>query len=207
MTKELFFVLLLVFTATSNKGVDVSELFNLDTFQCFVRNGAQFSVVQASTDNGNTDPNALQNLKALKNLGLTTDIFMRVCRGKDPVQQVNDMMDQVPTNYYQTVWVYIVTNTQPGCDWSSYTEQTNCAFVNSIMAAIKNRGKNAGVYSSVTDWTYVFKNVNGCPRLSEFPVWYEYNDDTQSFNNFRSFGGWSQPTMKRYSVHYSWCGT
>ena len=28
MTKELFFVLLLVFTATSNKGVDVSELFN-----------------------------------------------------------------------------------------------------------------------------------------------------------------------------------
>lgn len=203
---------LLIFTVllaigSCYKGVDVNELFNLDTFQCFVRNGAQFAVVQASTDMGNTDSNVLQNLKAIKNLGLTTDIFMRVCRGKDPIQQVNDLMDNVPSNYYSNVWVYVTKNTMPGCDWSAYSEASNCAYLNSIMAAIQNRSKTPGVYSSVNDWTYALKNVNGCPAIAKFPLWYEYDDDTQSFNNFRSFGGWSQPSMKRYSVNYSWCGT
>lgn len=197
----------LVCAAVSYKGVDVSDLFNLDTFQCFVRNGAQFAVVEASTDNGNLDPNALQNLKALKNLGLTTDIFMRVCRGKDPVQQVNSLMDSVPTNYYSKVWVYVTKNNQPGCDWSTFSETSNCAYLNSIMMAIQNRSKQPGIYSSVTDWQYAFKNVNACPGVSSNPLWYEYADDTQSFNNFRSFGGWSQPSMKRYSTNYSWCGT
>lgn len=132
---------------------------------------------------------------------------MKVCRGKDPVQQVNDLMDKVPTNYYQKVWVYVTKNTQPGCDWSAYAETTNCAFLNSIMVAIQNRGKQPGIYSSVVDWTYAFKNQNACPGVAQNPLWYEYADDTQSFNNFRSFGGWSQPSMKRYSVNYSWCGT
>lgn len=118
---KILIFLVLIFQVISYKGVDVSQLFNLDTFQCFVRNGAQFAVVRASTDNGNLDPNALQNLKALKNLGLTTDIFMRVCRGKDPVQQVNTLMDSVPTNYYSKVWVYVTKNTQPGCDWSAFS--------------------------------------------------------------------------------------
>ena len=111
----------LIVILSAKKGVDVSELFNLDTFQCFVRNGAQFAVVRASTDNGYIDSNALQNLKALKNLGLTTDIFMRVCRGKDPVQQGNALMDSVPTNYYSNVWIYVTKNTQPSCDWSAYS--------------------------------------------------------------------------------------
>ena len=193
--------------ASALKGVDVSNLFNIDTFQCFVRNGAQFAVVQAFTSGGYVDNNALQNLKNLKNLGLRTDIFMRNCRGRDPVQQVNTMIDSLPGTYYDTVWVYVEKNTNPGCDWSSYMETTNCAYLNSIAQAIKNRGKNVGFYSSVSDWTYAFKNVNGCPSMGQYPIWYEYADDQQSFNNFRTFGGWSQPSMKRYSVNYNWCGT
>lgn len=189
------------------KGVDVAELFNLDTFQCFVRNGAQFAVVQAFTSGGYVDNNALQNLKALKNLGLKTDIFMRSCRGRDPIQQVNTMMDSLPTNYYDTVWIYVERNTNPSCDWAAYTEQTNCAYVNSLAQAIQNRGKNVGFYSSVQDWTYAFKNVNACPGMSKYPIWYQYADDIPSFSNFRSFGGWNQPSMKRYSVNYNWCGT
>lgn len=189
------------------KGVDVSELFNLDTFQCFVRNGAQFAVVQAYTSYGYVDSNALQNLKALKNLGLRTDIFMRSCRSHDAAGQVNDMMDSLPGTYYDTVWVYVEKNSFPSCDWSSYTAESNCAYLNSIAMAIINRGKNVGFYSSVQDWSYTFKNINACPQLSKYPLWYEYGDDLQSFNNFRSFGGWNMPSMKRYSVNYNWCGT
>ena len=103
---------------------------------------------------------------------------MKVCRGKDPIQQVNSMMDNVPSNYYNYVWVYVTQNNQPGCDWSAYSESSNCAFVNSLMAAIKNRSKNPGIFSSVSDWSYAFKNVNACPGASQFPLWYEYSDDT-----------------------------
>ena len=53
--KKLILFLLIVIPLLAYKGVDVSELFNLDTFQCFVRNGAQFAIVQAYTDNGNVD--------------------------------------------------------------------------------------------------------------------------------------------------------
>ena len=150
----------------------MADLFNIDTFQCFVRNGAQFAVVQGFTNGGYVDTNALQNLKNIKNLGLNTDIFMRNCRGRDPVDQVNTMMDSLPENYYDTVWVYVEKDNSPGCDWSSYAETTNCAYLNSIAMAIQNRGKNFGVYSSVSDWTYAFKNVNGCPQMGQYPLWY-----------------------------------
>ena len=205
---SVFVLFCLVFlNVNSLKGVDISELFTLDTMQCFVRNGAQFAIVQAYNSYGSVDTNALQNLKALKNLGLKTDIFMRSCRGNDPVNQVNNMMDSLPTTYYDTVWVNVERNTNPSCDWSSYMADSNCQYLNSMAMAILNRGKNVGFYSSVQDWTYVFKNVNACPQLSKYPVWYEYDDDQQSFNNFRSFGGWNMPSMKRYSSNYNWCGT
>ena len=203
----LLVVCLSVHMGSASKGVDVSDLFNLDTFQCFVRNGAQFAVVEAYTEYGIVNSNALQNLKALKNLGLQTDIFMRNCRSRSPTDQVNNMMDSLPTTYYDTVWVYVQKNDSPSCDWSSYTAETNCAYLNSIAMAILNRGKNVGFFSSVQDWTYAFKNVNACPQLGQYPLWYEYDDQVQSFNNFRSFGGWNMPDMKRYSSHYNWCGT
>lgn len=44
-------VLLSLFAlALSSTGVDISDLYDINTVQCFVRNGAQFAIVQASTD-------------------------------------------------------------------------------------------------------------------------------------------------------------
>lgn len=103
---KVFVLSLLVAVSLCAKGFDVSELFSLDTYQCFVRNGAQFAIVQGMTNYGQVDSNALQNLKSIKNLGLKTDIFMRNCRGRDPVQQVNALIDAIPGYYYDTVWVY-----------------------------------------------------------------------------------------------------
>ena len=116
------------------------------------------------------------------------------------------MMDSLPDTYYDTVWVYVERSKNSSCDWNFYTAASNCIYVNSIAKAIEDRGKKVGFYSSYTDWMSAFKQVVGCP-LSQYPIWYEYADDVPSFSNFRSFGGWNQPSQKRYSTNYNWCGT
>ena len=88
---------------------------------------------------------------------------MRHCRAKDPITQANTMMDSLPTNFYDTVWVYVENNTV-ACDWSSFSASSNCAYLNSLAKAIENRGKRVGFYSSVANWNHAFQqDVNACP--------------------------------------------
>ena len=188
-------------------GFDLSQLFTLDTYQCFVRNGATFGVINAFTETGTLNQYALQNLMELQKLGLNTDISMKTCRGMDPVAQVNKMMDSIPSQYYQKIWVEIVKNPTPGCTWESYSATSNCDYLNQMIQAIDNRGKDAGVYTSVPDWMSIFNDISACPDQSDRPLWYEYADNKQSFENYRSIAAWSQPTMKRYTLNYTWCGT
>ena len=54
---------LLASLALCKTGVDISELYNINTLQCFVRNGAQFAVVQAFTKEGYLDRSVVQTLK------------------------------------------------------------------------------------------------------------------------------------------------
>ena len=160
----------------------------------------------------NFDDDAIPNLKALKNLGLDTDIYIKVCRGKDAKKQTQMILDSIPATYpgtyFRTAWIYVKQNPSPGCDWNSFPDYANCKYIKDMAQVILNNGKEVGIFSSVQDWLLAFRKNSGCSELADdFDVWYEYDDKKPAFDNFRPFGGWIEPSMKRYSVNNTWCGT
>jgi hypothetical protein len=39
------------------------------------------------------------------------------CRGKNGTAQVDEMMNGIPTNLYDTIWIDVETNPSAGCGW------------------------------------------------------------------------------------------
>ena len=37
-------------------------------------------------------------------------------------------------------------------------------------------------------------------------LWYVQNDGVANFDGYQAFGGWTSPSIKRYSVNSSHCG-
>ena len=64
----------------------------------------------------------------MKAAGLQTDTYMFPCRGKNATAQVNEMIDNIPGNLYDRIWIDIETNPSAGCTWSGYTSEQNCKF-------------------------------------------------------------------------------
>lgn len=70
-------------------------------------------------------------------------------------QQVSDFIsalgleEENSTNgLYGTVWLDVETNPSTNCGWSSSDYTGNCNFLNDLVTAFKNKGKQVGIYSS-----------------------------------------------------------
>lgn len=94
-----------VFGAYSANGVDLFAASSVATFSCFKNSGYTFAVIRAFRSSGILDTNAANNLQNAKAAGLSTDIYMFPCRGKDPTSQVNTLISGISTNLYSTVWI------------------------------------------------------------------------------------------------------
>lgn len=117
----------------------------IGSIQCLARQNITFAYVRGNTVDGVLDTNALNTLHTLQDLGIKADVYMLTCRGKDAVAQTNAMMDNLPANLYDKIWVSLLRNPNSGCDWASYSADSNCQFLRELVAAVKNRGKDVGI--------------------------------------------------------------
>ena len=81
----------------------------------------------------------------------------------------------------------------------------NFAFFRELIAECERLSLSYGVYTSVVQWNALFGNA----RLSnahKIPLWYPHYDGIPDFNDFRSFGGWTKPTIKQFSDQGRKCG-
>jgi GH25 family lysozyme M1 (1,4-beta-N-acetylmuramidase) len=74
------------------------------------------------------------------------------CRGKAASTQVAEMMNAISASLYGKVWLDIETNPSTGCSWSGHDAASNCNFMTELANAIKAKGKNVGIYSSMYMW-------------------------------------------------------
>lgn len=168
--------------------------------------GYEFAIIRGFCSYGAPDHNAVQGLKNAKAAGLSTDIYMFPCRGKNAKAQVDEMFAAIDHTLYGTVWIDVETNPSSGCSWSGHDATSNCQFVVDLVNEIKAKGKNPGIYGSKYMWQSIFGSATACHNVGGQPLWYAHYDGKASFADFGAFGGWTKPHMKQYQGDTTLCG-
>jgi hypothetical protein len=70
-------------------GIDIANPTSAATFTCLKNQGNTFAIVRAYRSTGTLDPNGNSNLQNARTAGLSTDVYMFPCRGKNATTQVN----------------------------------------------------------------------------------------------------------------------
>jgi GH25 family lysozyme M1 (1,4-beta-N-acetylmuramidase) len=205
MLKALFLAALLV-SVLAVKGVDISQPFSTSTFSCMKNNGVTFVIPRAYCSFGGVDSHAVSNLQNAHSAGLSTDVYMFPCRGKNATSQVSELFSHVTPSLYSRVWIDVETNPSSGCSWSGHSAASNCDFVTEVAKAIASHSKTAGIYASRYMWESIMGSQKACAGLSSHPLWYAHYDKNPSFSDFVAFGGWTHPYMKQYIGDTTLCG-
>lgn len=89
--KEYLLLLIAIVTVNSAKVVDLFGKFN--NFTCLAQLGYTHSIVRAYHSYGAIDTDASSLVQRSNNAGLTTDVYMFPCRGKNASLQANQLVD------------------------------------------------------------------------------------------------------------------
>jgi hypothetical protein len=91
MSKLFSYLIIALFISqtVSVNGVDIANPISASAFTCLKNAGNTFAIVRAYRSTGSLDPNANNNLNNARAAGLTTDVYMFPCRGKNATTQVN----------------------------------------------------------------------------------------------------------------------
>ncbi len=174
---QLLISLLLFLAVESALGIDISQPATTSQFACFKEKGVKLAIVRGFRSYGALDPNAAQTLKNARSQGLTTDIYMFPCRGKTAQSQVDAMFSGIDHSLYNKVWLDIETNPSSGCSWKSFSPQSNCDYIGSLIKAIRAKGKNVGLYASLHMWTEIMGSKSSCTSFTSYPLWYAHYDN------------------------------
>lgn len=191
----------------SANGIDLFAASSVATFTCFKNSGYSFAIIRAFRSSGILDTNAANNIQNARAAGLSTEIYMFPCRGKDPTSQVNTLISGISTNLYSTVWIDVETNPSSGCSWSGYSASSNCDFLMALINGLASHGKTVGVYSSLSMWQTIFGSSSACTTAAKAPLWYAHYDNVQAFSDFKAFSGWTTPKMKQFAGDVTVCST
>lgn len=92
MHKNFIFLLFLLITVTFSANViDLAGRFS--NYTCLKSNGYDRTIIRAYHSYGAIDLDAPNNIKLSNAAGLSTDVYMFPCRGKNATTQSNELVD------------------------------------------------------------------------------------------------------------------
>lgn len=179
-------------------GIDVSQPTNV--FSCLKSSGYSFAIVRGYQSNGVVDPNAKSNIANARNAGFQyVDVYAFPCVPcGNAAGQATTLVNALKGSNYGTIWMDVESYA-----WSS-SLSSNQSFITSYVNAVKGAGRSVGIYSSYYNWQSIVGL--GWTGVSSLPLWYAHYDNSPSFSDFQSFGGWSKPSMKQYAGDKTVCG-
>lgn len=216
--KYLLLATLLFSPALAVKVFDLAGVFG--NYPCMKQAGFEHSIIRAYHSYGAIDVDAPENIRQSNQAGLSTDVYMFPCRGKNATIQVNELIvylnkiaDFRNTSSmfdYQagTIWLDIETNPSTGCSWGQGTPDSNCQFTRDLIGAIEANGRAVGVYASGYMWNQIYGGKEQCAVFGAYPLWYAHYDGKEDFGDWEAnkFGGWSRPTIKQFAGDSPECG-
>eukprot|EP01129_Flabellula_baltica_P017318 TRINITY_DN9566_c0_g1_i1.p1 TRINITY_DN9566_c0_g1~~TRINITY_DN9566_c0_g1_i1.p1 ORF type:complete len:220 (-),score=52.09 TRINITY_DN9566_c0_g1_i1:17-655(-) len=193
-------VLLLVQLGESTYGVDVSQLVSQSQFECLRGRGFNFAIPRGYQSGGRVDPNVVANIRNAKAAGMAhVDVYLFPCvKCGNPEGQVRALMDHIRGEPYGMVWLDVERYA-----WTS-SLTTNRNFITAMANEVIRNGKAVGIYTNYYNWQEIVGL--GWTGVSQHPLWYAHYDGVPNYNDFRSFGGWSKPSIKQYVGDASECG-
>jgi len=60
-------------------------------------------------------------------------------------------MNRVHNDLFNTVWIEVMRNLNPGCMWAS-DAVSNCQFIAEIAKIIGSKDKHIGIFSDIESW-------------------------------------------------------
>ena len=195
-------VMAVLAVARAAVGVDISQAVSVSSFQC-IRNAGygSFAIPRVYQSVGRVDPNGAQTVKNAWAAGVAhVDGYIFPCpkcgNGYGQVQAAVQNLRNAGANIGM-LWLDI--------EGSQYwmDQASNRNFFASMVSGGQAAGVRLGVYTSASQWNPIMGSYTGG---SGFPLWYAHYDNSPSFNDFRSFGGWSKPAMKQYVGDTTVCG-
>ena len=197
----MFFILLFAF-AFAKKGIDYSTLVSTSKLDCFINDGYTFAIPRCWRSVGSMDSNCVQNVKNAHSAGMSrVDTYFFPCYSCGNVAgQVSTFWSKVVSNKmdFTRLWFDIEGS------WSS-SYSTNQKFYEAMVNKATSIGIVYGIYASKHYWTTFFGSSYKWSGASSHKLWYPHYDNSASFSDFSSFGGWSTPYIKQYKGTTSKC--
>lgn len=176
-----------------------------------MNNGFEFAIIRCYEEVGQPDPNCPASIQAAWNGGMNyVDVyFYPDMNSNNPADQAASMVNFLqsngitrngaPPNGYGMVWIDI----EGWADWSSDQDYNRNFFVQ-LVQELQNLGQVVGVYTSASQWGPIMDN--GWTGGADLALWYPHYDGDASFDDFSSFGGWGNPSIKQYQGTTGLCG-
>ncbi|CAG8821999.1 16737_t:CDS:2, partial [Dentiscutata erythropus] len=159
---------------------------------------------------GAIDSNFLRNYMNAKEAGYTyIDVYISPCTGrstcKTPLQQANDLIQFINTHQMvvKKIWLWVDVDPDSG-NWDLGPIK-NRQILNDLHTAWQSTGLEFGIYTSQYQWELITGDNNWVLN-SSLPLWYAIYDGHPSFNDYKIFGGWTQPTGKQFNGDSKFCG-
>jgi len=124
---------------------------------------------------------------------------------KSASSQLNELVSHLKGNcgsqWSGRIWLDI-----EGSQYWKGSASSNQAWYKTLKDACGSAGVRCGVYSSSSQWSAIFGSTS-YSYGSELPLWYAHYDNSASFSDFSSFGGWKSPHAKQYAGDVTQCST
>ncbi|KAI8074561.1 lysozyme [Gongronella butleri] len=202
--------------AQATLGADSSSATSQSAYACLVNNGYTRFVGRAymeaygNNPGGKVDTSAVTSYKNAYAAGASNfDVYMFPCTGRSTCKSAATQVQELAALFLNngmtkvgTVWLDVEVDPNAN-NWPSVT--SNKATLTAFKTALNNSGLKWGVYASKSQWTTVTGSLSWVLDSTK-PLWYPHYDNTKSFSDFTSFGGWTKPTIKQYAGSTSICG-
>merc|ERR1711988_1430814 len=191
---------LLLQGSLATDGLDISiyqGAVSGSTWSCLHSSGFDFAIVQVY-DGGSANKDCVGNVEAATSAGFAhVDIYAFLCptcMSGSGSQQASTVVNFINSEGLSGKFGMIWIDVEP-CSGCLSDTQTNADFLSDVASTFAGAGLSVGIYTNWVSWPEIVGSWDG---LSSYPVWYPHYDDSQSFSDFESFGGWSSPSIKQF---------
>lgn len=213
--------------AWATYGVDVSQRVTQSSWSCLKGTGAQFAITRVYQSTGNPDPNGAANINDARAAGIAyVDGYIFPCYScGNPAKQMDDTINSLKSagvalladglSHEEYTAQHNHTGAAPltatagmlwidveGTQYWSSSTSNNVNFIQGMVDEGNKQGVHLGIYTSKSQWDPI---TGGSTQFKSYDLWYPHYDNSKSFSDFVSFGGWSKPAIKQYMGDVSSC--
>jgi len=168
---------------------------------CLKNISYSFAVVRIFRKVGVIDSNAADTIRNARTAGISNvDGYIFPCFNcGNPRAQVQTAVQNLHENKAEIdgIWIDIESP-----EYWSLSAIDNLNFIRELVDEVKNQNYSVGIYASASQWDPI---TNGSIDFRDVRLWHARWDKNESFDNFKSFGGWTKPVMKQYVGDVAQC--